>query len=254
MSSPARYIEAVLFDLDDTLIDWAPVTIHRAEFYGPRVARIHAHLVRLGHELPPIEEFQSILDQAVLSTWSEAKKTWALRSFSDVLRQVLSDLGLPTESIDFDEALRVFGWGPWSGVMPFPDAIPVLQELRYRGYKLGLLTNSFLPMWLRDFELAAYELLDYWDARITAAEVGYMKPHPSIFYAVLDALKVTPERAVFVGDRPRNDIAGANAVGLISVLMAPPHLNRELDGISPDYTITCLSELIPILDSLEGSC
>jgi FMN phosphatase YigB (HAD superfamily) len=56
---------------------------------------------------------------------------------------------------------------------------------------------------------------------------------------------------VFVGDRPVNDIAGANEAGMISVLISPPHLDRELNGVQPDYIIQRLSELIPILDKLE---
>jgi FMN phosphatase YigB (HAD superfamily) len=54
-----------------------------------------------------------------------------------------------------------------------------------------------------------------------------------------------------VGDRPSHDIAGANATGMISILMAPPHFNRGLDGVEPDFTINRLEELLPILDNLE---
>jgi putative hydrolase of the HAD superfamily len=57
--------------------------------------------------------------------------------------------------------------------------------------------------------------------------------------------------AVFVGDRPANDIAGANAVGLTSVWMNPPHLSHELNGVTPDYEINALQELLPILAEIE---
>jgi putative hydrolase of the HAD superfamily len=94
-------------------------------------------------------------------------------------------------------------------------------------------------------------LLPYLDARISAADIGYLKPHPFIYLAMLETLQVSPERSVFVGDRPINDIAGANEAGLISVLMAPPHLNRLEESVVPDYTISCLSQLLPILAYLE---
>jgi FMN phosphatase YigB (HAD superfamily) len=81
--------------------------------------------------------------------------------------------------------------------------------------------------------------------------VGYIKPHPAIYHEALKQLDTLPEQAIFVGDRPAYDIAGANNAGMISVWMNPPHLNETLDGIKADYTITSLTELLPILEHLE---
>ena len=246
-----RRIEAVLFDLDDTLIDWANIEASREEFYQPRVKRLHDYLTGLGLDLPKVDKFQSIIDQAIFATWEEAKKTWSIRSYGDVLDQVLLGIGLDVDGLDTNEMLRIFGWDPWPGVVVFPDTISVLEELRDRGYELGLLTNSFLPMWMRDRELEFFNLLSFFEYRLTAADIGYVKPHPNIYYELLDRMEVSPDRAVFVGDRPKNDIAGANAVGLVSVLMDPPHLTRDLDGVVPDYVIPCLTDLLPILDELN---
>jgi FMN phosphatase YigB (HAD superfamily) len=103
---------------------------------------------------------------------------------------------------------------------------------------------------MRDIELAEFNILHYFDARVTSGDIGYLKPHPQIYRRILEMLNVRPDQAVFVGDRPANDIAGANEVGLISVLMAPPHLERDLNGVVPDYTISTLSELLPLLEKL----
>jgi putative hydrolase of the HAD superfamily len=107
-------------------------------------------------------------------------------------------------------------------------------------------------MWMRDIELQAFGILDFLDVRLTSGDVGYMKPHPFIYWRALELLGVKPEESVFVGDRPANDIAGANEAGLTSVLISPPHLNRDLDGVRPNYTISNLKELLPILAQLEG--
>lgn len=244
-------IEAVIFDLDDTLIDWGRQAITWEQFFGPRTNKIHRYLSDSSHQLPPEAEFYKIIDQATRATWEEAKKTWIIPSIGDMLLKVFTDLDLEIDRIDIHEILVIYDWGPLPGVVPFQDTIPVLEELRRRGYKIGLLTNSFLPMWMRDIELEAYGLIHYLDARVTAADVGYLKPHPYIYQRTLEMLDTAADKAVFVGDRPKNDIAGANNAGLISVLMDPPHLNRELNGIVPDFTITYLSELLPILDSLN---
>jgi putative hydrolase of the HAD superfamily len=103
-------------------------------------------------------------------------------------------------------------------------------------------------MWMRDIELEAYGLLEYFPVRITSGDTGYMKPHPAIFQHALDLLGVPADEAAYVGDRPANDIAGANAVGMFSILMSPPHLERELGDAVPDVTIGSLSELLDLVD------
>lgn len=251
MSDSQRRVEAIIFDLDDTLIDWSNPSVSREQYYEPKIAAIHDSLSSAGHKLPSVGEFFILVDQAIISVWAEAKKNWQITSFGDMLGRLLMELDLDLNKIDMDHLLRRLDWGPRPGVLPFPDTVPVLKILSQMGYRLGLLTNSFMPMWVRDAELHAYQLLPYLDARISAADIGYLKPHPNIYLAILDTLQASPERTVFVGDRPLNDIAGANEAGLISVLMAPPHLNRLEENVVPDYTISCLSQLLPILAYLE---
>lgn len=251
MAASLPPIEAIVFDLDDTLIDWAQPTVTREDFYQPRIAAIHSYITQSGHTLPPVDDFFQIVDEAITAAWTEAKVNWEIPSFGDVLCLVFVNLGLDVSRIDINEVLRVFDWQPRPGVILFPDTIAVLQELRQRGYKIGMVTNSFLPMWMRDTELQAYGLMEYLDVRISAADVGYLKPHPQIYQKLLDLLQTEAERTVFVGDRPGNDIVGANNIGLISVLMSPPHLDRDLKGVEPDYTISSLSELLSIVDDIE---
>ncbi len=69
----------------------------------------------------------------------------------------------------------------------------------------------------------------------------------------METLAVEPQQAVFVGDRPANDIAGANEAGLVSVWINPPHLELELNGVVPDYEVTELAQLLPILNKLDKS-
>jgi len=96
----------------------------------------------------------------------------------------------------------------------YDDALPVLDFLRERGFKIGLLSNSS-----RDLnEFVAHHSLRA-DAVLTSHAHGKSKPHESIFRAMLDLLGVAPGEAVMVGDTVDDDIEGARAVGMQAVLL-----------------------------------
>lgn len=236
--------------MDDTLINWSEPAVEWEEFHLGRVKQIHEYLVEHGYKLPEVKAFHEFIRDRFRQVWDDARGTWTIPSIGEVMYQILVDLDLDVTQVDMRALLELYNWGVFPGVIPFEDTHDVLEELHRREYKIGLVTNSIFPMWMRDVELEAYDLMRFLDARITSGDIGYLKPHPEIYERILKMLEVKPEQAVFVGDRPTNDIAGANDVGLISVLMSPPHLERELNGVVPDYTISSLSELLPLLEKL----
>lgn len=250
MSSRKR-IHAVLFDLDDTLIDWSGLTEEFQVFTRPHLDNLYDYLAGRGHQLPDRDEFTRRYIQTVVDHWAEARETWCAVNFHTVLQDFAGRLNLDVSQIDFKGMMQAYDVQPIPEVVLFADTIPVLQSLRERKYKIGLITNSMLPMWMRDVELEAYNIIDYFDVRITSGDTGYIKPHPIIYETALDMLGVAPENAVFVGDRPAYDIAGANEAGITSVLISPDYLDRELNNVQPDYIISCLSDLLPILEALE---
>jgi HAD superfamily hydrolase (TIGR01549 family) len=96
----------------------------------------------------------------------------------------------------------------------YEDVMPVLDELRHAGLKIGLVSNSARDV--RDFAL--HHALDI-DAGISSFHHGKTKPHESIFKAVLDLLEVEPADAAMVGDTLEDDIEGALALGMQAVLV-----------------------------------
>jgi putative hydrolase of the HAD superfamily len=106
----------------------------------------------------------------------------------------------------------------------FEDVLPVLTELRDRGLKLGLVSNTG-----RDLDaFVAHHGLDV-DAVVASGVHGKTKPHPTIFLAALDRLGVSPAEAVMVGDSVEDDVEGARAVGMRGVLLDRENRYPEID-------------------------
>jgi putative hydrolase of the HAD superfamily len=79
-------------------------------------------------------------------------------------------------------------------------------------------------------------LLTAVDAAVFCVDVGYRKPHPAPIRRALDLLQVEPGAAVFVGDDPRWDVAGAARAGVRPLLLArlPPPGVDESVALVPD--------------------
>ena len=111
----------------------------------------------------------------------------------------------------------------------FEDALPVLDELRGHGLRLGLVSNSArdLDEFVRHHRLGV-------DAAVASRAHGRTKPHRSIFLAVLDRLGVEPREAAMVGDSPEDDVEGARALGMRAFLVDRDGRHPEWENRLPD--------------------
>jgi len=96
----------------------------------------------------------------------------------------------------------------------YDDVLPVLDELRRGGLRLGLISNTSrdLGAFVRHFALDV-------DAWLASGSYGKVKPSPLIFRAALELVACEPGAALMVGDSPRDDVAGARAVGMRALLL-----------------------------------
>lgn len=93
-----------------------------------------------------------------------------------------------------------------------------LSRLRDAGFRLGIVSNSDGRV---EQALAQAGLREYFEVVIDSSLAGIEKPDPAIFVAALDALGVSPEEALYVGDLYEVDIVGARAAGIEAVLLTP---------------------------------
>jgi putative hydrolase of the HAD superfamily len=244
-------LKAVIFDMDDTLVDWQLVEPWEAreqrrfdalyDYVNQNVARLN---VADGTEL--FYQFQLKMRVA----WEEGYLTRHAPSLIGVLINTLEAAGVPENSLDADTIIAAYNWECPQGLRAFPDVPEVLPVLQSHGVALGIITNSSQPMSLRDLELEGVGLLGLFPTcRLSAVDVGYLKPHRNIFERALKILGVRPEEAVFVGDNLEADVGGAQEAGMYGVLRVRyPELAPDDSSITPDGLITSLHELLPLLD------
>jgi putative hydrolase of the HAD superfamily len=100
-----------------------------------------------------------------------------------------------------------------------PKAHWLLQEVRARGLRIGIVSNTFDPPDLLHSDLVSDGVAERVDAIVFSSELGLRKPAPEIYRAALDALGVDPANALFVGDRVREDVQGPAALGMRTCLV-----------------------------------
>lgn len=127
-------------------------------------------------------------------------------------------------------------------------AFEVLEAIRKKGYRIGLIANGDSAGARNIIEDTG--LQDYFDAIVISEEVGVEKPYQRIFKAAVAKLGVKPENAVMVGNRIDADILGANRFGMKSVWFRwNTRYNDTIDSSQekPDFTINSLFELPGLL-------
>ncbi len=129
-----------------------------------------------------------------------------------------------------------------------PEVPPLLRDLRERGIRIGVLSNTMWPRTAHERVFRRDEVLGLIDGAVYSSEIPWVKPHREAFRTAMAAIGVTdPGDCVYVGDRPYDDVHGAKSVGMRAVLV--PHSNvPPFDAAVPDAVITRLSELIRHLD------
>ncbi len=242
-------LKAVLFDLDDTLIDWSGFKADWAVVEHKHLSGVFNYLRADVHPLPDLDAYVAEVRNRLMGAWTSARMNLRAPNLGTILVEAAAALGAPAATLDPRRCLDAYAWEAVNSTVGFPDAPVMLKLLQDHGIKVGIVTNAHQPMWLRDIEMRTHGLLDYFPTcRISAADIGYLKPHPAIFQAALNCTGTNPSETVFVGDDPEADIVGAQAAGLLAVLRRSRRGMPNLSRIVPDEVIDSLEELPAILD------
>ena len=130
-------------------------------------------------------------------------------------------------------------------------ALETLKRLKKKGLKIAIVSDLTTHIQLR--KIHKLGITKYVDVLVTSEEAGSEKPHAIMFLLTLNKLDISPHEAIFVGDNPINDIEGANAVKMDTVLIKKGGLTRESeeDYQKPNFVIKNIPEVLKILDELD---
>ena len=233
--------EAVIFDWGGTLSEYADIEL--IDMWKLAAAHLAAVTGRDERELT-----EKLL-AAELRYWEGVKASQRTGTLAEILAEESRALGLDVTRAVLEETAQrhLDAWTPH--IRHHADAVAALGALRARGLKIGLLSNTHWPAPFHEHFLERDHLLELIDARAYTSELSHSKPHRRAFEHVLSRLGVAAEKAVMVGDRPIDDVWGAQQLGLYGIWRPHPQ-SPELGIVQPDAVIHALSELPALLAAL----
>ncbi|GGT01746.1 MULTISPECIES: HAD family hydrolase [Streptomyces] len=229
-------IEAVVWDVDDTLFDYTT-----ADREGLRAHLVAERLLdRHGSAEEALAHWRTITD----AQWARfaAGEVDFLTQRRDRTRVFLDRPELTdAEADDWFDRYLVHYEAAWS---LFPDVLPVLDTLAAT-HRHAVLSNSSLTV--QDRKLRVLGVHDRFEAVLCAAELGVSKPAADAFLAACDALALAPHQVAYVGDHPEIDGRGAAEAGLLSVWIDRGGAYATVDPPAGPRRIASLAELPSVL-------
>lgn len=229
-------VDAVIFDWGGTLTPW-----HDIDLVEQWSAYSRAYD-------PADRGLAERLAAAEVSLWREQQASRGANG-TGTLDHVFATCGVSTADPRHGPALAAYlaAWEPHT--LADPDARPLLESLREAGLRVGVLSNTLWPRWHHEAVFSRDGLAPFIDAAVYSSEIPVAKPHADAFHAVIAALGVTAERAAFVGDRPWDDVHGAQEAGMRAILVPHSRLGDQAVDIEviPDAVVERLGDVLAVV-------
>ncbi len=228
-------VEAVFFDLDDTLYDT-----------GRQVdsARKNAIKAMIGSGLDiGFEEAITKLNEVVEKFGSnyEYHYTELLKEFGYENNPKIIAAGI----VAYHDTKKAY-------LVPYSDTIPTLLKLGKHGLKTGVITDGVpIKQWEK---LVRLGIQNFFDIVTVNSLQETQKPNPITLIESCEKLGVEPSKSIFLGNRVDRDIAIGNKAGLTTILLAKGRyidLKPKTQVEEPDYTIQELNEIFEVLKKIK---
>ncbi|MBO4927170.1 MAG: HAD-IA family hydrolase [Clostridiales bacterium] len=145
---------------------------------------------------------------------NEIDRTTGKLTIEEGIAKTLQSLGVYSEEkVKEISGKRLAALGDTFAAIP-DDTFRLLEELKKRGIKIGLITNTFSDE--RDL-IRGSKLFPYFDAVRISYEEGIRKPDPKMYTSIMEELGVTPEECLFVGDGGSRELFAARDAGMTAL-------------------------------------
>jgi len=226
-------IKAILFDLDDTLYDYSPVS------------------------KKALEKVYKILKKEI-----KISKTKFLKVFNDSKKEVRKELSHSPDSHDriiyfqrFGEKLNLnlnltlklynIYYNSFLKLIKKRKGVKeTFKKIKEKGLKIIIVTNEVVEIQLR--KIKKLGLINYVDYFVASENVGVDKPNKKIFLYALKKINAKPFEVMMVGDNERDDIFGANQVKINSILLTKKRIKSKAN-----FVIKEIPEVLKILNDLK---
>ncbi len=168
-----------------------------------------------------------------------------------LVRQLLAESGIDAGHEELERFLEAehAAWAPARQLADTTHAL--LETLRGRGLKVGLVSNAFDPPALLHRDLEQLGVAQRLDVALFSSEVGRRKPDPAIFERALERLGVEPGRTLFVGDTLATDVAGAAALGMHTCQAVWFRADDDPGGPEPDFQAFTQLDVLTVVKRLS---
>ncbi len=232
-------VDAVVFDWGGTLTPWHQIDLG-AQWYAYAQVYDATRAADLAEELLAAED----------RLWKRQRATAGAEGTGN-LDHVFAAAGIDVTAPAHVAALSAYldFWEPHTRTDP--DVPAVLEGLRADGIRIGVLSNTMWPRTHHEAVFARDGVLHLIDGAVYSSETPVGKPHADAFALALAAVDATdPARAVFVGDRPWDDIHGAQSAGMRAILV--PHSDIPLEqqvpvAVTPDAVVHRLADVLDVV-------
>lgn len=244
-------IRAVIFDMGNTLMRFVrPGEGTWRELEDRGIRGLYRYLVAEGHPIRAHEDaFVEAMFERLAVGWEQSTGGHVNLRAVDWIAAGAADHELNLDEQTLLAAAHAYALPLREGVSEVPGAGAALTALRLRGCRIGLISNTIWPGQLHLEDMEQLGLRQHIEHAVFSGDAGVWKPSAAIFTRVLDGLGVAPADAVFVGDNPREDILGAQAVGMRAIWVRSQEF--ALGDVLPEAIITDQTELIDALEQLE---
>ena len=221
-------IKLVIFDLDNTLIDFM-------KFKEVSCSNAVDAMIDAGLKIPKKKALEVIYKLYDRYTMEDPL------IFQHFLKKV-------TGRVDYKElayAINAYRMARTAVLTPFPGTKRTLIRLKEKGMKLAIVSDApKIKAWLR---LTAMRIDDFFDVVVAKEDTGRLKPSRLPFRAALKKLNLKPEECLMVGDMPDKDIRGARQLGIKTCYAEYGSTYNKKKKVKSDFTIGDISQLADIV-------